>query len=125
MLAKITSLVKQYQYDIFLGITFALIAIISFNLGRAHINQNSLLTVGDDGNLYQASINNSLSGQQATSSTSNKTDLRVVASKNSKSKLYHFTWCSGAKQIKEENKIWFSTEKDAIAAGYTLAGNCK
>ncbi len=47
----------------------------------------------------------------------------VVASKNSDK--YHLPWCSGAGSIKEENKIWFATEADAIAAGYTKAGNCK
>ncbi len=47
----------------------------------------------------------------------------VVASKNSTK--YHLPWCSGAKTIKEENKIWFTSEEKAIAAGYTKAGNCK
>lgn len=47
----------------------------------------------------------------------------VVASKNSR--LYHFLWCSGASMIAEKNKITFINETAAIAAGYTLAGNCK
>ena len=51
-----------------------------------------------------------------------KIDFRVVVSKNSNK--YHFLWCSGAKLIKEENKIYFNTEAEAISAGYTLAGNC-
>ena len=52
-------------------------------------------------------------------------DPRVVASKASSSKLYHHPWCSGAQRIKETNKLWFPTEADAIAAGYTLAANCQ
>ena len=51
-------------------------------------------------------------------------DLRVVVSKASTTKKYHFTWCAGAKQIKETNKLWFETELLAQKAGYTLAGNC-
>ena len=51
-----------------------------------------------------------------------KVDFRVVVSKNGSK--YHFLWCSGAKQIKEENKIYFNSETGAISAGYTLAGNC-
>ena len=51
-------------------------------------------------------------------------DPRVVASKNSTTKKYHFTWCPSAKKIKEENKLWFDNEETAIKAGYALAGNC-
>jgi len=47
----------------------------------------------------------------------------VVASKNSDK--YHFPWCSGAKRILEENKIYFASIEEAKAAGYTPAGNCK
>jgi hypothetical protein len=46
-----------------------------------------------------------------------------VASKNGTK--YHLPWCGSAKQIKEENKIWFKTKADAEAAGYTPASNCK
>ncbi len=46
-----------------------------------------------------------------------------VASKTGKS--YHLPWCAGAKQIKEENKIYFSTKAEAEAAGYAPAKNCK
>ncbi|MBP9771742.1 MAG: hypothetical protein KBD16_02340 [Candidatus Pacebacteria bacterium] len=38
---------------------------------------------------------------------------------------YHFPWCSGAQTIKEENKVWFASEKDAQSAGYTKAANCE
>ena len=37
---------------------------------------------------------------------------------------YHLPWCSGAKRIKEKNKIWFETEEAARAAGLTPAANC-
>ena len=38
---------------------------------------------------------------------------------------YHLPWCSGALSIKEENKVWFASEEEARAAGYTPAANCK
>lgn len=38
---------------------------------------------------------------------------------------YHLPTCSGAKRIKEENKIWFDNKEDAELSGYTPAGNCK
>ncbi|HQF41251.1 MAG TPA: hypothetical protein PLY95_01480 [Candidatus Paceibacterota bacterium] len=47
----------------------------------------------------------------------------IVASK--RGKKYHYLWCSGAKTIKEENKIYFATEVEAEQAGYVLAANCQ
>ncbi|MBI2626928.1 MAG: hypothetical protein HYW77_01675 [Parcubacteria group bacterium] len=52
-------------------------------------------------------------------------NLKVVVSKASNSKVYHFLWCAGAKRIKQENLIEFASETEAISKGYTLAGNCK
>jgi hypothetical protein len=48
---------------------------------------------------------------------------QYVASK--KGSKYHLPWCSGAKSMSEENKIWFSTKAEAEAAGYEPASNCK
>lgn len=46
----------------------------------------------------------------------------LVGSKNSNK--YHYPWCSGAKRIKQENLVSFSSFEEARAAGYTPAGNC-
>ena len=48
---------------------------------------------------------------------------QYVASRNGT--RYYFPWCGGAKNIKEENKVWFSTKEEAEAKGYTPAVNCK
>lgn len=48
---------------------------------------------------------------------------QYVASKSGTK--YHLPWCPGAKQMKEENKIWFDSKAAAEAAGYTPAANCK
>jgi len=45
-----------------------------------------------------------------------------VASKSSTK--YHHISCPGAKQIKEENKIYFNSPQQAQAAGYSKAANC-
>jgi Metal binding domain of Ada len=37
---------------------------------------------------------------------------------------YHHESCAGAKQIKEENKLFFTTAREAAAAGYSPAANC-
>ena len=48
---------------------------------------------------------------------------QYVASKSGSK--YHLPWCPGAKQMKEENKIFFNSKEEAEAAGYTPAANCK
>jgi methylphosphotriester-DNA--protein-cysteine methyltransferase len=45
-----------------------------------------------------------------------------VASKSGS--IYYLPNCSGVKNIKDENKVWFATEEDAAAAGYGKAANC-
>jgi len=46
-----------------------------------------------------------------------------VASKNGK--LYYTPDCSGAKRIKTENQVWFSTRDEAEKLGYTFSTSCK
>ncbi|KKR13929.1 MAG: DNA-specific endonuclease I (Modular protein) [Parcubacteria group bacterium GW2011_GWC1_39_29] len=122
MLTKIGELVKRFQYDIYLGICFALVAIISFNLGRTGLFGSHGISYTQNANIYQA-IGSGTVGISAT--PINRLDKRVVVSKSSTSMKYHFTWCASANKIKEENKIWFNTEAEAIAAGYSLAANCQ
>jgi hypothetical protein len=38
---------------------------------------------------------------------------------------YYLPSCSGAKRIKEENKVWFQTKEEAEKAGYGPASGCK
>jgi hypothetical protein len=47
---------------------------------------------------------------------------KYLASKNGTK--YYLPTCSGAKRIKEENKVWFATIEDAQAAGLGPAANC-
>lgn len=61
-------------------------------------------------------------GQVASASTTSNQTGQYVASKAG-TKYHHIT-CAGAKQIKEENKIYFATVEAALAAGYTKAANC-
>ena len=46
-----------------------------------------------------------------------------VASKNGTK--YYPVGCSGVNRIKEENKVYFTTIKEAVSAGYGPAANCK
>ncbi|MCR4325666.1 MAG: hypothetical protein NUV59_02570 [Patescibacteria group bacterium] len=47
----------------------------------------------------------------------------LVASRSGR--VYYFPWCTGAANIAPDNQIWFQSEKDARAAGYTPSKSCK
>ena len=47
----------------------------------------------------------------------------VVASKSGS--VYHYPWCSGATQIKQENQVWFASEDAAATAGYSPSKSCE
>ena len=109
----------MHNRDIFLALCVVLITSISYNLGKINALQKTPISItGGKADVY------STSGQKETKIDKKPVilDKRIVASKNSDK--YHFTWCSGAKRIKEENKIWFENESAAKSAGYVKAGNC-
>lgn len=121
ILTKLLTRVKEHQKDIFLAFCIALIALIGYNLGKINALQKTPINITDgEADVYTAV------GDKDTAEDPAKPkaviDRRVVVSKNSDK--YHFTWCSGAKRIKEENKLWFENEAAAQAAGYVKAGNC-
>ena len=128
MLPKIFHLIKRYQSQIVLAVAVALIGTASYNLGKIAVYQSLktpvTITNPQDFALPKVGETNQKSQAQVLT-VPKKLDQSVVASKKVKSKLYHFVWCPGASKIASQNKITFPTEAAAIAAGYTLAGNCK
>lgn len=128
ILAKIADAVKNHQKDIFLGFCIILISIIGFNLGKLNALNKTPTQTDEKATIYLTPAGTPVSGTPKPLNTKYRipnTDPRVVASKASTSKKYHFTWCPGAKKIKEANKLWFTNESLAQKAGYTLAGNCQ
>ena len=130
MISKLLEFIKNKQSELVLGIAVTLISIIAFESGKIsalrHLKEpleikNSLTNTYENSNMSNQSQKNSI--RQNKAGTILKNDFHVVASKNSMA--YHFSWCSGAKRIKEENKITFSSEQDAKNRGYTLASNCQ
>lgn len=120
MLSKLIQFVKTRQSEIVLAVAVAAITIISFNLGKiSALNGQKAQIKITGGNKVETKENS------PSMKTTPMSDQIVIASKNSKAKLYHFTWCPGASQISEKNRIIFPNEAAAIAAGYTLAGNCR
>jgi hypothetical protein len=128
MLAKIKEKIKAYKNDIFIVLVIILVALISFGLGRlSKIRENKApVTIENLGASMINSQENFTQNDQNIKSNQiqvNSSQGMLVGSKNGTK--YHFPWCSGAQRIKEENKIWFSSKKEAEKAGYTPAANCK
>ena len=132
MLAKLLDKIKIYQYHIFLALCIGLISFISFNLGKISALEKSPLKITEskvnglntNANLKADIYNATTDNLQPTDINQKKLDTRVVVSKSSTSKKYHYTWCASAGKIKETNKLWFNSAEEAEKAGYTLAGNC-
>lgn len=85
------------------------IAVSSTTPTAAGKPQTQTIETGDQAAALSAPVTNAVQGA-------------YVASK--KSDKYHLPWCSGAKRIAEENKIWFATKEEAEKAGFEPAGNC-
>lgn len=131
-LLKLKGLSQKTEYQ--LAILIAVVAAGSFMLGRfSHEKMTPLETTA----VEKAQITSPSVDLEATVVASeevredtNSDSAPVVPSAGSyvgsiNSTKYHLPWCAGAKQIKEENKIWFATKEDAAAAGYSPAANCK
>lgn len=43
---------------------------------------------------------------------------------SSRSDKFHLPSCSSASRISEDNRVWFQTRDEAIAAGYSPCGKC-
>ena len=123
---------SEAAHDLYIVLIIILVAFSSFGLGRlSKIEEGREPITIEYANLQQGgayaafpaaqTTPNDSEGQTSPSATTG--EKAFVGSKNSDK--YHFPWCSGAKRIKEENKIWFATREEAEAAGYTPAANCK
>lgn len=130
MLSKFFQLIKSRQHELFLGSCIILVAVISYNLGQINSLKKTPISIEESGEWkvesgsQKADLFNSVNNNTPRSTLNpQKLDTRVVVSKNSDK--YHYSWCSGAKRIKPENQIWFTSTAEAESSGYVLAGNCK
>ena len=94
--------------SLFYGLVIVMVGITSFGLGRLSVLD--FKEKEDDAIIF------------TTQEIKNEADTQVVVSKNGSK--YHYLWCPGAKQIKEVNKLYFSSQQEAEGAGYTRAANC-
>jgi len=118
----IKDFLKRNGSDIFIVLTVILVALISFGIGRLTMPKSEPILIK---NLEQASVEDidvENQGKVYPPATEQSDVGRVVGSKNSDK--YHLPECPGAKQINEQNKVWFESIEAAEKAGYKPAGNC-
>lgn len=111
--------IKHHRRDLWLGGCSVLIAWSAYNVGLIE-GQAGRQPVGAPP-VQQATVFRDPSTPTPTKEQGS--DPRVFASKNSTGKKYYYSWCSS--RVKDTNKTWFPSEAAALAAGYTLAGNCQ
>lgn len=132
---KVKNFAVDYQDRIVLIIGIVLIALISFGLGMLYnreISKEPIIIeepvknanyesgiINYDSRADNSSLN--LAVSPTSSSAQTQTDIFVASRNGTK---YHLPSCPGAKQIKPENKITFSSPQEAEAAGYEPASNC-
>ena len=120
MLEKFKTLLGNDGF--FYGFLLILIAVVSFGLGKLSERQFEP-EIGPASVIF--TDNTAGESDDVTGTVVPETVLegQFVGSVNGTK--YHFPWCPGASQMKEENKVWFATKEEAEAAGYTPAANCK
>lgn len=127
---------SSMRIDILLGVLIVIVAGASFLLGRLSVQEqkNTLNTTQQKSQLVnrttepQSTIprvsDEAKASTESTGTQGSHSDAKTYVASKSGTK-YHLPWCSGAKRIKEENKIYFATKEDAEKAGYSPAANCK
>ena len=107
--------------DVVLALSIMLLGALSFGLGRLSATDTVKPPVAlctSHGTVLEVGAETGGTFEEFTPSLG-----KYVASKNGS--VYHFPWCSGAKRINDENKVWFTTKEEAEQAGYRPASNCK
>lgn len=128
---KVKDFIQNNKKELFISASFVLMAFIAFGLGRMSALEEQKYPIWfEEVGEEEISVKNTKSEilnpkqiQNFKSQPPNLNEKTLVGSKNSN--LYHYIWCSGAKRIKQENKIFFSSKEEAEKAGYKPAGNCE
>lgn len=104
------------------------VGVASFGFGRLSVTNTNISGIPpsislEKRDLSQVSSIQGLSSKDSNNNTENTPGKNYVASKHGK--LYYTSTCAGAKRIKPENEVWFSTTGQAEQAGYLFASSCK
>ena len=108
--------IKRFLADdtIYFSLLIILVAVTSYGLGKHAVNDPVAVSAAP-----VITFSTTTSGSEIANQNG---ETQVVASKNGSK--YHYVWCPGANQMKEENKVYFDSIEAAQVAGYTPAANC-
>lgn len=124
-LGRARQFVKRNQNDLILVGGIILVSLISFGVGRLTAPQ----PVAPEPIVIENAIpaaelsQNEIPKEEEESGGGVASQVGKYVASISGTK-YHLPDCSGAKRIKEENKVWFNSKEEAEKAGYEPAGNC-
>jgi len=121
MYEKLKAFIENDVY--FYTLLIVMVSVLSFGLGRLSMHSESQIQQPRIVLTEQPAAVVVSETSQPTQKKPADTTQQLVASKNGTK--YHLLTCPGVKQMKEENKIYFNSEAEARAAGYTPAANCK
>ncbi len=122
-----TWLASKDGNDVLIGAIVILVGLSGFGLGRISAASKSAPGVVIEGTVIpveqfaSAGQAAAITGVEDRRASTSQTSGAIFASKNGTK--YYFTHCSS--RVKEENKIWFTTEDEALAAGFTKSSTCK
>lgn len=116
---------KINQGDWWLVLVVILVGTLGFGLGRlSRVEERQTPVKLEWPAQSTSSINIDVKGP-AGETLKPKTPVTGEVVASSKGTKYHYPNCSGAKAISPANLIHFASAREAEAAGYTLAANCK
>jgi len=129
-LAQIGDWIRRNQADIAIVVGFVLVAVIAFGTGRLsapEIVRNPIIIEEPNTSSPTNVLNNvsqplgtgagdSINPSGADTGQESVKGLFVASRGGTK---YHWPWCSYGQKIKLENQLWFNSEKEAQAAGYS------
>lgn len=121
-LLKIKYIITEHSFELYVVTAIILVGLSGFGLGRLSAVEERVrpeVTI-----LGPTEHPKSLLGTQHTPVGASIGVAGELVGSVSGSR-YHYPWCPGAQQILEHNKVWFSSQEEARAAGYTPAQNCE
>lgn len=116
---KIKGLRHPVDGDIVVILIIIFVGLGGFGMGRLSVSTGNI-----DVPVKLINEVSSRESQSASSLNSFKNEAGLVVASRNGTK-YHYPWCSGAKRMKEENKVWFDSITSARAVGLSPAANCK
>lgn len=118
---RIGDWLRRNQADIAIAVGFILVALVAFGAGRLsapEVVRNPVI-IEESGASTPVNLLGTVSQTVSApvgQGTAGAQGLFVASRGGTK---YHWPWCAYGEKIKESNQIWFNSEKEAQATGYS------